>query len=432
MNKLPALPSYATYKSPADFDPDRLKSGSYQDEATDFFLSVVEQFGGTGLNETFCNLFEQVHGEGSVAQYERYGGRFLSNTVALAVCKDIKPLAPYMLNDNIPLGTVSFSIRQNFRSLEVDYIQRYLDSGDIPLDMFCMLFDLRKEDLGQKIVLDDNAEAFAKLKEQDNDLSLKALANIPFDPFSKVRGVIVDQSGTLIEENELRHRYKWQLSALYSLEHMKLHDPKSPHVLRPQKLHCQKLDSVDHGVRHLPGYLDILVGQDEFCISQFSFLSTMQGNLSQDQSTLLKNLMDDFERAGMSRPEILVAGTLRYDYADDDFFSRLPKLEINSVSANKLAENHFKGCSAEQKLDIYHKVLLRKAVEYSEDPQGWKAEARLRQINYLISKEPITLMESLCTEEAHWNVLYRATGNKKYLENMPGRLDKALEADLGI
>ncbi|AYG47742.1 hypothetical protein DV532_25995 (plasmid) [Pseudomonas sp. Leaf58] len=435
MNIPATLPSYALIKEVSGLDPDRLRDGSYQREAMDFFSKVVQEHGNTNLSEVYNAIFEVQFGKDSLSSSDRLCSPFLCMTVALVAVEDIGQLKHCTLNDNLPLGQISRLVGLLANRVEVDYVQQFENCGELSLDLFLMLYCTGKYHFALKVVMDDNPRAFAKLQQCDPSTAVKALAQVPYDPLSNIRVSLPD--GSSISEAEMVRRYKNQVSALYSKEHMALLNPAAPCKIRGSKLEYTTIPSVDHKIALLPGYLELLGKEDSGMLLDFGFLSRMEAAINADQHALMVNLMLDFEKAGISRSDILNIATLNYE----DLVERFAKTSTHLATdvgqsfkeySKQAALSVYRSMTPEQRHALYLEQLMTKAVEYGEDPTVWQAQAKLRQINHLIRQEPREILEPLCTQDVHWNALYRATGDKRYLQKLESQLDRALAEDLGL
>ncbi|MDT8925070.1 hypothetical protein RBE51_19970 [Pseudomonas taiwanensis] len=435
MNIPATLPSYALIKEVSGLDPDRLRDGSYQREAMDFFAQVVQEHGATNLSDIYNAIFEAHFGKDSLSTSDRFCSPFLCMTVALVAIEDISQLKQCTLNDNLPLGQVSRLVGLLAHSVEIDYVRQFENCGELSLDLFLMLYCVGNSHFAEKVVLDDNSIAYAKLKEHDPRTALSALARVPYDPLSNIRSSLPE--GVLIGDAEMVRRYKNQVSALYSKEHVPLLDPRFPCTLLPgNRRECTAIASVNHQVSVLPGYFEMLAKEDNGMLQDFGFLSRMEAAITADQHALMVNLMLDFEKAGISRPDILNIATLNYEDLADRYDASSIRLADgappNLQQIKQAAILDYRAMTAEQRYALYLEQLMRKAVQYGEDPTVWQAQAKLRQINHLIRQEPRETLEPLCTQDVHWNALYRATGDKRYLQKLESQLDRALAEDLGL
>jgi len=435
MNIPATLPSYALIKEVSQLDPDLLRDGSYQREAMDFFAQVVREHGDTNHSEIYNAIFEAHFGKDSLSQSDRFCSPFLCMTVALVAVEDIGHLKQCTLNDNLPLGAVSRLVGQLAHRVEIDYVQQFENCGELSLDLFVMLYCVGKHHFAEKVVLDDNSIAYAKLKEHDPRTALSALARVPYDPLSNIRSSLPE--GVLISDAEMVRRYKNQVSALYSKEHVPLLDPRFPSVLLPgNRLECTTIASVNHQVSLLPGYFEMLPKEVNGMLQDFGFLCRIEASINADQHALMVNLMLDFEKAGISRPDILNIATLNYEDLADRFDASTIRLadgaQPNLLQIKQAAILDYRAMNPEQRQALYLEQLMTKAVEYGEDPTAWHAQAKLRQINHLMRQEPRETLEAVCTQDAHWNALYRATGDRKYLHKLESQLDRALAEDLGL
>jgi hypothetical protein len=420
----PALPSYFSFKEADELDPARLSNGSYQQEALDFFASVVDMYRPTDFADTYHDILIMHEQQGTVSVHD-----FLSMTVALAASKDIAPLAPHMANDNLPLGLVSSKMKKLQSLIEIDISHQYASAGDLSLKLFAMMYNLNTTSLAEKIAVDDHQQAFSRLSKQDSAIALRALARLPYNPLSVIRSNLVAEAP--ISQEELSIRFKHQVTALYSAEHTKLINPSQGYKLHPNsQAEYTTYDVIDHGVRLLPGYLELLGDPKSDALQNFGFLSRMQPAISAEQQTLLTNLLNDFETAGVSRSDILVLGILNpNDVLKLDI--EVPE-EINKWDKVKSVIESYKSMSFEEKQNLYLQALINAAATFTEDPSEHQAQAKLRQVQHLMRKEPMALLESLCTTDQHWTALYRMTANKRYLEKLDGHLEQVLSADLGL
>ena len=428
-----ALPSYALLKSTDALKTDKLLDGSYYREAMEFFNLVVEASGASLLRQRYTQLLDFHARDGHVVGDSLAGDRFLSLTVGLIAIQDITSLAPYLTDDQLPLGSISSVIGNLQDRVDIDFVRHYVNRGQLPGKLFCMMYNINQISLCEKIVVDDNADAYNHLTKDDPEGAVRALARVPYNPLSNIRSSI--QSDVLLSAYELSLRHKHQVSALYTSEHTKLINPAFGFkLLKGKATEYTPLETIDHGLRSLPGYYDMLASPEykNTALTQFGFLSRIQPELSAEQTVLLIKLMEDFEKSGIPRSDILILGTLSAADRAALKFEIDPANTSNQTDIEFAKKAAYLAMDADQKQALYLDVLLTHAAEYTDKPSNYQAKAKLRQIHHLMSKEPLSTLENLCTNGSQWHALYQLTGNKSYLEKVESLIEHTFSMDMGL
>lgn len=421
MNEIKWLPSYARPGEQVVFDKATLRTGRLQEEATRFFLWVARQVEPEDLKEAFQALINDYPGAKNAQGEFALQDNLLITTVALALLKDIGPLAPYIINDNVPLGSVSALIKDLSAGLNIDIVDQLTRKGDLSLKMFCMVYSVSGEDLAMKVVLDDNPTAFSAFRGENPQLAYKALARMPYTPLSAIREYLGQPPGE-IPLDEMDARIRNQFTAFY--EHKPILNPSMPSNLQPfNGITYEVIEAHNHQLRALPGYLSALYTYQDELLMRFGAHVRQAMSIETDQLKLLSDLLEDMEKAGISRVDILMKGVIQFEPAMDGLHWKRPPNELKA---------QYLTMTPEEKQAMYLPMLLEGAAHYGDDPKGWQTQPKLLQLNHFIRKEPVDTLEALCKNSSHWNALYRATGNRKYVSKLGDRLEKVIAEDLGL
>lgn len=421
MNEIKWLPSYARPGEQVVFDKATLRTGRLQEEATRFFLWVAHQVEPVDLKEAFRTLIDQYPGAKEAQGEFALQDNLLITTVALALLKDIGPLAPYIINDNVPLGAVSSVIKDLSAGLEIDIVDQLTRKGDLSLQMFCMVYSVKGEDLAIKLVLDDNPIAYEVFKKENPQLCYKAMARVPYNPLSAIRAHIGMPAGEMAFD-EMETRIRMQYTAFY--EHRPMINPNKPSTLQPiSDFAYEEIDTLDHQLRPLPGYLPTLGTYQNELLLRFGAHARQVMSVDTDQIKLLSNLLEDMENAGIARVDILMKGVINYQPVMEGLHWKRSTEELKA---------QYHAMTPEEKQAMYLPMLLEGAAHYGDNQDEWHAAPKLLQINHFIRKESIKALEALCTTTSHWHALYRATGDRKYVPKLANRAEKMLSEDLGL
>ena len=421
MNEIKWLPSYARPGEQVIFNKETLRTGKLQNEAMAYFKWVSQQVAPEDLKEAFRALITQYPGAKEAQGEFALKDNFLNTTVALALLKDIGPLAPYITNDNVPLGTVSSLIKDLSAGLDVDVVDQLTRKGDLDLKMFCKLYSVSGDDLAIKAVADDNAHALYLIRVELPDSAYKALARFPYNPLSGIRADLGKPAGE-IPFDEMDRRIRNQYSAFY--QHEQLINPNKPVVLQPlQGVEHEVLGAIDHQLRAFPDYLYTLKTHQDTYLTYFGSNTRQIKSMEADQLQLMSNLIDDMEKAGISRIDILMKGVLNLSPYSEGLDWKQPPKEREAI---------YKAMTAEQRQAMYLPMLIENAAHCGDDPDGWQNQPKLLQLNHFLRKEPIEALEALCTTPSHWNALYRVTGDRRYVAKLGERMDKVFGEDLGL
>ncbi|AXH59556.1 hypothetical protein [Pseudomonas amygdali] len=421
MSEIKWLPSYARPGEQVVFDKATLRTGRLQEEATRFFLWVARQVEPEDLKAKFRSLIEEYPGAKEAQGQFALQDNLLVMTVALALLKDIGPLAPYIINDNVPLGSVSSLIKDLSAGLELDIVDQLTRKGDLSLQMFCMTYSVKAENLAIKLVLDDNPQAYEVFKLENPQACYKAMARVPYNPLSAIRGHIGLPVGEMAFD-EMETRIRMQFTAFY--QHQPMINPNKPSVLQPiDNFEYETIDTLDHQLRPLPGYLRTLGTYQDELLLRFGGHTRQVMSIDGNQLKLLANLLEDMERAGISRIDILMKGVINFEPVMEGLHWKRPAAELKA---------QYQAMTPEEKQAMYLPMLLEGAAHYGDNQDEWNASPKLLQINHFIRKEPIDALEALCTTPSHWHALYRATGDRKYVPKLAERAEKMLSEDLGL
>ncbi|MBD8089158.1 hypothetical protein IFT48_04120 [Pseudomonas fluorescens] len=421
MTAIDWLPSYARPGEGVVFDKATLRTGKLQDEALTYFKLVSQQVAPTELKDTFRALIDNYPGARKAQGEFVLKDNFLIMTVALALLKDIGPLAPHITNDNVPLGAVTAHIKDLTAGLELDLVDQLTRKADVDLKTFCKLYSVSAMHLALKAVADDNAQAFAVIEKEDPQTIHSALARVPYNPLSAIREHI-GKPPSEISFQEMDSRIRNQYTALY--DHVPLINPNKPVTLQPlEGINYEAIQALNHQLMALPGYLPALNTYQNEYLGHFGVNCRQVNAIETDQQQLIANLIEDMEKAGISRIDILMKGVLKFSPASNDLHWNRPPEELKA---------QYLAMTTEQKQAMYLPMLLDNAAHYGDDPKGWQSQSKLLQLNHFLSREPIETLEALCTTGSHWNALYRVTGDRKYVAKLGDRVDKVFGEDLGL
>lgn len=416
------LPSYAQPHRMVMLDEATLATGHIQEEATHFFTRVAQAAAQGEVKKAFQVIIDDHPDVKTVRPFYGIKDNFLIATVALALLKDIGPLAPYITNDNVPLGRVSSLLRDFAEGLEIDLVGQLTRKGELDLPMFCVVYSVSIEDIARKTVLEDNPLAFDAILEEDPALAFKVLASVPYDPLSAIRFHISGEVGA-VNAQEANARISDQYTRLYS-DRRQMINPAKPSTLQPGgKLGFEALDAVDHQLRLLPGYRSTLHTYQDELLEAFSFDARQATSFNANQLKLIETLIDDMEAAGISRVDILMKGILNFECERDDLLMKVPR--------DKLKERYL-AMSQDERKGMYLPMLVERSAYFGDRPEFWQAQPTLIHLNNFIRKEPIEQLEALCVTSSHWHALYRATGDRKYVAKLGDRSERVLSEDLGL
>lgn len=422
MSETNELPSYAQPHGKVMLNQSTLAGGSIQEEAIRFFTRVAQQGAPEEIKKAFQAIIDDHPDFRRVRPFYDIQDNFLIATVALALLKDIGPLAPYITNDNVLLGSVSNLLKDFAEGIEIDLVGQLTRKGELELQMFCMVYSVSIEDIARKTVLEDNPLAFDAIHEADPALASKVLASVPYDPLSAIRFHFSGEAGA-VKKQEMNARISDQYTRLYS-DRRQMMNPAKPSTLQPGgKLGFEALDIVDHQLRLLPGYRSTLhTYQDEF-LEAFSFDARQATSFNANQLKLIATLIDDMETAGITRVDILMKGILNFECTRDDLLVKVPRDTL---------KDRYLVMSQDERKALYLPMLVERAAYFGDRPETWQAQPTLIHLNHFIRKEPIEQLEALCTTSSHWNALYRATGDRKYVAKLGDRSERVLSEDLGL
>lgn len=391
------LPSYA--HTPTE----QLEPLALADEAVDFFKKIVSAHGIAGAKEFFSNLKDSYP---DVAW-----SRLLSQTLALALVKDIETVSAFLALGIVQANEISFEVRAFSKAHKVDLVRQLERKGPVSLDYFCRVYSVSSQDLALKVVLDDSAAGAAAFTGSDHGTLLLALSRIPYAPTSEIRAHLGQKPGEICDV-EFEYRFDNQLLSLTRGGEFSLADPGEPSCLEPgHRICCSSTGGVDHHLEEVGGYFDFLARHHENLVNAFGAQCLNCVSPTIEQVSLIHKTMDHFERAGVSRVDILMMGVYNY---------------------GTLSASSYESTPDEFKQTLYKDMLIEDGAEYTEDTVVWFGQQRLLQITHFSRKEPIESMEALCTHPAHWHFLYRVTGDRKYLPLTKGRIDKVIAQDLGL
>ncbi|AXH60397.1 hypothetical protein PLA107_030490 (plasmid) [Pseudomonas amygdali pv. lachrymans str. M301315] len=422
MDMVSGLPSYTQPYKNVTLDQATLSKGHLQEEAIRFFTHVAQKVAPGEIKQAFQAIIDDYPGVKHARPFYAVEDNFLIATVALALLKDIGPLAPYIINDYVPLGAVSDLLKGFADGIEIDLVDQLTRKGELDLKMFCMVYSIRLEDLTIKTVLDDNPQAFDAILQEQPDLAYKVLACVPYDPLSSIRCHLTGQPGK-IPLFEMKARIDTQYTAIRS-QNRQFYDPNKPSVLQPEKgLSCKMLEAVDLQLRILPGYLITLKDHQDELLESFGYESRQSMGIDSERMKLIFRLSEDFEEAGVSRVDILMKGVMNFQPAAVDPHQDTP---LDELEARYLAKTQ------DERQALYLPMLIESSAHFGDFPDSWQAQPKLLHLNHFIRKEPIDQLEALCTTSSHWNALYRATGDRKYVAKLGDRSERVLSEDLGL
>ncbi|AXH59555.1 hypothetical protein [Pseudomonas amygdali] len=408
MRKQPPIPSYALRHGGVAIDAASLASGKPQAEALAFFQQMCGRNSFYNASGIFLEYAEQHAGLISEDARRR---NLLNITVALIMLKDIAPVSEYLAKGYVSLSSISVLLSEYAETVSVDLIHQLENKGDVALDNFCMFYSVSSRDLAILAVIKDSVRSVQAFTGQDLPTFEWAMARVTYNPFTAIRAHLGHSPGQ-IPSKELMTRFYNQLDGFNDQRDALLINGNEPARLNAgSSLECSLLEGLDHKLEVFDGYWDFLRNGHATLLQAFGDKARSALSPNSDKNALTAQLLDHFERSGVSRVDILVKGIFSY-------------LTLSPESYAK--------CSEQEKLSMYHEILIEDGAYYGESPEIWDSQPKLFQIYHMIRKEPARVMEALCDRPAYWAVLYRATGDKKCLPMLKGRIEKVIAEDLGL
>lgn len=408
MRKHPAIPSYALRHGGVAIDAASLASGQPQAEALVFFHKMCGRSSFDNASGIFLEYAEQHAGLISDGARRR---NLLNITVALIMLKDIAPVSDYLAKGYVSLSSISVLLSEYAETESIDLIHQLENKGKVALDNFCMFYSVSSRDLAILTVTRDSVRGAQAFTGQDLPTLEWAMARVSYNPFTAIRAYLEHPPGK-IPDKELMARFYNQLDVFDDRSDALLINGNEPARLNAgSKLECSTLKNLDHKLEVFDGYWDFLRNGHEAFLRAFGDRAKSAISPNSEKNALTAQLLDHFERAGVSRVDILVKGVFSY----------------LTLSPESYAE-----CSEEEKLRMYHEMLIEEGAYYGESPEIWDAQPKLFQIYHMIRKEPAHVMEALCDRPVYWAVLYRATGDKKCLPMLKDRIERVIAEDLGL
>ncbi|AXH59557.1 hypothetical protein [Pseudomonas amygdali] len=418
MSTYPGLPSYVRVGSDVSLDFKNLAyihlvEGEIQQEARDFLLWVMEHHGVDDLSATFERLRAADPRLGESAPKLQGEGDFFAGTLALAALKDIAPFAHII--EQADTDKVRRYLMAWGPAVDVDVVQLLKGKGDLPLKAFCELYDMDSEQLAIKVVADDCVAGYDVIaKESPKDIE-SALSHFPYNPLTAIRSHIGHQPG-IISRIELRHRFKNQVVMINGDDGAI--DPSKPVVLRPGvPFNWESIGALDQKLRVFPGYLPMLREDAIELAADLSFYASLAKVHTAEQLQVIAKLMEDFMVAGVPSVDLLMAGIMNFagygtkkylELAPEYRESLYPKLLLDSLSS------------------------IADSLQITGDQLAQCHRNKLFQLQKLIDKDTTRTLEALCTQPAQWHGLYLATGDRKYLKHLSGRIESVFSSDLGL
>lgn len=409
------LPNYADPTSGVSLDRDTLVKGAVQKHALRYFQWVASQCHRNHIKDAFLHMLDM----NPSCKFEDMGfdskDNLLNVTLALALMEDIESLSPYLVDDRASLKTLKALISDYAPGCDVNLVRQVSRKGGLSWKSFCDLYSVDQVSLAIKVVVDDNLEAFQALIRENSSLAQQALARVAYDPLTNIRAYLSD-GPTEISEQEYTARFNQQMTLLQSSGYRALINPNKPCSLSLEKspqsssFQYSTIECTDHQLRAFPSHIEMLrKGLKTYLKTFSSHNESLRGALSSAQFKLATQMIDDFQRAGVSRSDVLVMGILNYrglsDYDLTTQDERAAQLPLR---------------------------LLDAAADLADKPNTLMAITKLEQVHYLISQEPLHVIEGACTEPRHWQVLFRMTNDQKYLPMLKERVEQVFCEDLGL
>lgn len=418
MSTYPGLPSYVRVESDVNLDFKNLAythlvKGEIQREAREYLLWVMEHHGVDDLSATFDRLRATDPRLGQSVPKLQGEGDFFAGTLALVALEDLTPFAH--LIEKVDSDKVAKYIKTWAPAVDIDVLRLLRGKGDLPLKVFCELYDTDAGQLAIKAVADDCVEGYDIVsKESPKDVEW-ALSHLPYDPLTAIRS-FVGHLPELISRKELRLRFKNQLVMINGDEGAI--DPKKPIILKPGvPFSWEAMSTLDQKLSVFPGYLTMLREELIELAGEMSFYASLAKMHTPDQLQIVAQAMDDFIAAGVPKADLLMAGVMNFfGYGTTNYLNLTPAYRES----------------------LYPQLLVDALSHISDrlqcvgDPLAQCDHNKLFQLERIVRTESIESLEALCTQPSHWHGLYLATNDRKYLKYLSGRIESVFSSDLGL
>jgi hypothetical protein len=343
-----------------------LMSGQRQSDMQQALRSYLTK--GYSLNDIVTEVHLSKNGHNDARSTPRCLALALSSA-----CPDYPDFYQFLVAEREYLFSVKNEIQQIHEYKPVDVLSLYKAAGLKDTTDFCILFNIKIEELAGAIALADDLEAAQLLTHElweakwMPDHLTNAISRLPFNPLSRIGGWRYPDGQ--MPNSELMLRYANQTGmfrdpeefAMFSSEPL----PFGPGV----RLQMRPIAGVDHGLRVLPGLHDFLSKNKDECANLlFSRIKSNNQALSPELFKLATEMTIGLVKAGMDNGELLFTHTLERSPAwfaeyERGSFNHLPRVSRCEALVDSLIKVNKTRHNTPTTYDIFKILLSLESVE---------------------------------------------------------------------
>lgn len=407
------VPSYATPNYKVLINKETLAEGKIQKDALRFLDYLMSYCSPHDIYDAFRLMLDHY----PKSPYANRNSDALDNlaytTMILAALEDFRSVAPLIHHRILPVDVISRSMIKHARDLDFDILSQYKRKGKLDTSSFCTVFGVKVFNLALKIVTEDDLESFQLFYTDPShitrDAMCEALARIPFDTHSNIRKILL-KDGFELSHIEAHHRFSNQASYLGA-------NAKTPllkfiDITIGGFTEYTTIECWNHRLDEIPGLKELAKSLDTIYLRTLARTISEANAIVDNQHEVMKSILEFLHTSGINGCDILVAGII--DYAG-------------------VGKRYYESLSDDEKFSKYPSLLIEEGTALANSGDRIiRDQIKLTGILELMKTEPADRLESACKTPAHWHLLYRATGEKRYLSKTQGRISKILSEDLGL
>lgn len=407
------LPSYATPNSNILINKETLAEGKIQKDALRFLDYLMSYCSPHHIYDAFRLMLEYYPKSAYANRKSDDIDNLAFTTMTLAALEDFGSVAPLIHHRILLIDDISRSMRKYAKGLDFNILSQFKRKGDLTAADFCAVFEVTVFNLLLKIATEDDLEAFKVFYGDSSpiarDTLWEALARTPFDAGSKIR-VFLDENGCSLSQDEANHRFSNQLSFLGGDTYAPLTTSVDIKIGGSTDYHS--IESWNHQLEVIPCFRELVKKAEASYLRILDWKIYELKTVNDCQHDVMKSAIEFLHSAGIKGCDILVAGIIDY---------------------TGVGKRYYESLTDEEKLLKYPTLLIEEGTAIANsDDISIRDQIKLTGMLHLMKIEPADRLESACKTPAHWHLLYRATGEKRYLSKTQGRISKILAEDLGL